>query len=61
MAEYSNVATQEVAANGNVLFTDTPTSVCNRGIITHRTGSGLINLKGATNVANANITIERLA
>lgn len=42
MAEYSNVAAQTVAVNGNVLFNDTPTSVCNKGIITHRTGSGLI-------------------
>ena len=58
MAEYSNVATQEVAANGNVLFTDTPTSVCNRGIITHRTGSGLINLKGATNNRRAKYRVS---
>lgn len=48
MAEFSNIATQNVAVNGNVLFTDT-TSNCNKGIITHRTGSGLVNVKGATN------------
>lgn len=32
MAEFSNVATQTVAVNGNVLFTDAPTSVCNKDI-----------------------------
>lgn len=53
MAEFSNVATQEVAVNGNVLFTDAPTSTCNKGCITHRTGSGLINIKGATNNCRA--------
>ena len=39
MAEFSNVATQTVAVNGNVLFTDAPTSVCNKGYISHRTGT----------------------
>lgn len=48
MAEFSNVITQNVAVNGNVLFTDT-TSNCNKGLITHRAGSGLINVKGANN------------
>lgn len=37
-------AIQEVAANQNILFTDTIVK-CNRWI-THRTGSGLITLKG---------------
>lgn len=50
MAEFSNVAVQNVATNGNVLFTDTPTSTCNKGCITHRTGSGLINVKGNSTV-----------
>ena len=45
MAEFSSIATQTVAVNGNVLFTDAPTSVCNKGYISHRTGSGLITLK----------------
>lgn len=27
MAEFSSIATQTVAVNGNVLFTDAPTSV----------------------------------
>ena len=58
MAEFSNVATQTVAVNGNVLFTDVPTSVCNKGYISHRTGSGLINLKGATNTCKAKFRVD---
>lgn len=58
MAEFSNVATQTVAVNGNVLFTDAPTSICNKGYISHRTGSGLINLKGATNTCKAKYRVE---
>ena len=58
MAEFTNVATQTVAVNGNVLFTDTPTSVCNKGYISHRTGSGLINLKGATNTCKSKYRVE---
>ncbi len=58
MAEYTNVAAQTVAVNGNVLFTDTPTSFCNKGYITHRTGSGLINLKGATNNCRSKYRVE---
>lgn len=53
MAEFSNIAVQTVAVNGNVLFADTPTSQCNKGYITHRTGSGLINIKGTTNACKA--------
>ena len=58
MAEFSNVAVQNVATNGNVLFADTPTSTCNKGYITHRTGSGLINVKGATNNCRAKYRVE---
>lgn len=57
MAEFSNIAAQTVAANGNVLFTDT-TSNCNKGIITHRTGSGLISIKGATKNCRAKYRVS---
>lgn len=57
MAEFSNIATQTVAVNGNVLFTDI-TSNCNKGIITHRTGSGLVNVKGATNGCRAKYRVD---
>ena len=45
MPEYTAVAAQTVAANQNVLFTETPMA-CNRGLVTHRAGSGLFNLRG---------------
>ena len=32
--------------------------LCNKGYITHRTGSGLINLKGATNTCKAKYRVE---
>jgi hypothetical protein len=57
MAEFSTVAAQTVAANSNVLFTDT-TSSCNRGCITHRAGSGQIQVKGATNSCRAKYRVE---
>ncbi len=58
MAEFSNVAAQTVEVNGNVLFTDTPTSTCNKGYITHRTGSGLVSVKGTTNACKAKYRVE---
>lgn len=57
MAEYSNVNQQTVAVNGNVLFTDV-TSNCNKGIISHRTGSGLFNVKGATTNCRAKYRVS---
>ncbi len=47
MAEFSAVLLQNVATNGNVLFTDT-TSPCNKGYVIHRTGSGQFTLRGCT-------------
>ena len=44
-------AVQTVNANGNVLFTDTV--VCGNYSITHREGSGLVNLRGITNQCRA--------
>ena len=46
MAEYTANALASVLTNQNVLFTDTP--VCGNNSITHREGSGLINLRGIT-------------
>lgn len=47
MAEYVANIVQTVAVNQNVLFTDTVVYSRNNSI-THRAGSGLINLKGIT-------------
>ena len=45
------VATQTVAQNQNVLFTDCVT--CGNCSITHRDGSGLVTLRGTTNQCRA--------
>ena len=47
----SAVATQEVAANENVTFTNT--SVKGSNCIQHRVGSGIITLRGLTNQCQA--------
>ena len=56
MAEYTANAVQTVQVNRNILFTDT--SICNKNnSITHREGSGLINLRGITNQCRARFKI----
>ena len=45
MPEYTAIAAQTVAANQNVLFTEAPIP-CTKGLVTHRAGSGLFNLRG---------------
>ena len=55
MAEYTANALASVLTNQNVLFTDTP--VCGNNSITHREGSGLINLRGITNQCRARFKI----
>lgn len=47
MAEYTAALVQTVNAGQNILFTETPVRSCS-GAITHREGSGLVTLKGAT-------------
>lgn len=64
MAEYSYIATQTVAENENILFLDGD-RCCKKGYITHRSGSGVFRLKGASNgckaiyrvTFNANVTV----
>ena len=51
-AEYSFVPVQTVAADDNVLFMDGDRA-CRKGFISHRTGSGIFFLKGATNGCKA--------
>lgn len=46
MAEYTAIALQEVGANQNIYFTETP--VKGNNSIIHREGSGLVTLKGVT-------------
>lgn len=51
MAEFTNTFVQQVAANSNVVFTETP--VAPSGCIVHREGSGMITLRGNTNQCRA--------
>lgn len=51
MAEFTNISEQTVTSGSNVLFSATP--VCSGKCIVHRTGSGLVTLRGLTNQANA--------
>ena len=64
MAEYSYIPVQTVAEDGNVLFLDGDRA-CKKGYVTHRSGSGIFRLKGASNTCktiyrvqfNANIAV----
>lgn len=63
-AEYSYIPVQTVAEDENVLFLDGDRA-CRKGYITHRSGSGIFRLKGASNTCktiyrvqfNANIAV----
>lgn len=56
MAEYLAVASQEVAANGNVVFTNTAVRASN--CIQHREGSGIVTLRGITNQCRARYFVD---
>lgn len=56
MAEYTATALQQVALNQDVLFTDT--AVCsNNNSILHRSGSGLVTLRGITTQCRARFKV----
>lgn len=48
MAEYTNITEQTVAANENLIFSETAVA-CSRNNIRHREGSGIFTLRGITN------------
>lgn len=56
MAEFTNVSAQEVAANGNVIFTNT--AVQGNNCIKHREGSGIVTLRGITNQCRARYFVD---
>jgi hypothetical protein len=56
-AEYSFVPVQTVAEDENILFTDGDRA-CRKGFITHRSGSGVFRLKGATNGCRSIYKVE---
>lgn len=51
MAQYTNVFVQQIAANVNAVFSETP--VAGSNCIVHREGSGIITLQGITNQCRA--------
>lgn len=51
MAEFTNINVQQIAANGNAVFNETP--VCGSHCIVHREGSGIVTLRGNTNQCRA--------
>lgn len=67
-AEYSYIPVQTVAEDENVLFLDGDRA-CRKGFVTHRSGSGVFRLKGASNTCktiyrvhfNANIAVAPAA
>ena len=52
MAEYSYPLVQTIAEDENITFLDGD-RCCKKGYITHRSGSGIFRLKGATNGCKA--------
>lgn len=56
MAEFVAISAQEVAANGNVIFTNTAVSGSN--CIKHREGSGIVTLRGLTNQCRARYFVD---
>ena len=56
MAEYVAVAAQEVAANGNVVYTNT--AVKGTACVQHREGSGIVTLRGITNQCKARYFVD---
>ena len=67
-SEYSYIPVQTVSENSNVLFLDGDRA-CRKGYVTHRSGSGIFRLKGASNTCktiykvqfNANIAVAPAA
>lgn len=51
MAEFTNVTVQQIAANGNAVFNETP--ICGSNCIVHREGSGIVTLRGITSQKRA--------
>lgn len=47
LAEFSTTYVQQIAANANAVFAETPVQA--KGCVVHREGSGVITLRGLTN------------
>ena len=51
MAQFTNIFVQQIAANANAVFSETP--VAGSNCIVHREGSGIITLRGITSQCRA--------
>ena len=56
MAEFTNVTVQQIAANGNAVFNETP--ICGSNCIVHREGAGIVTLRGVTNQCRARYKVS---
>lgn len=56
MAQFTNVFVQQIAANGNAVFSETPVSGSN--CIVHREGAGIVTLRGVTNQCRARYLVQ---
>ena len=56
MAQYTNIFVQQIAANGNAVFSETP--VAGSNCIVHREGAGIITLRGITNQCRARYLVQ---
>lgn len=52
MAEFTNIFTQQIAANANAVFSEAPVAPTSCSIV-HREGSGIVALRGNTNQCRA--------
>lgn len=52
MAEFTNIFTQQIAANANAVFSETPVRPASCSIV-HREGAGIVTLRGNTNQCRA--------
>ena len=56
MAQFTNIFVQQIAANANAVFSETP--VAGSNCIVHREGSGIITLRGVTNQCRARYKVS---
>ena len=56
MAQFTNIFVQQIAANSNAVFSETP--VAGSNCIIHREGSGIITLRGITNQCRARYLVQ---
>lgn len=56
MAQFTNVFLQQIAANANAVFSETP--VAASSCINHREGSGIVTLRGMTSQCRARYLVQ---